>query len=172
MWITAQVCAGQCRGIEQTGVVELVLHADVAFLAQQRLLHGQVGQVRAGEQYGARIAEPVGHFVLQGIVQDMAAARAGGRTAAAAFARGRILQRVDHPELLAQPQIIAAAEGGKPAAIDFQAHAIAAADGTLGGRTRGGDPRRTQGQDSGRQIGTGHGGGMRQGGDKRSKAAG
>ena len=42
--------AGQQRGIQQAGVVEPVLHADVAVFQQQGLLHRQVGQIAAAEQ--------------------------------------------------------------------------------------------------------------------------
>ncbi|MNV47927.1 hypothetical protein D3C71_1398110 [compost metagenome] len=123
--VAAQAAACQPRGIEQAGVVEPVLHAHIVFFAEQRLLHGQVGGKAAAKQQRTRVAEPVGHFPLQRVMQGMVAAdqvRGGG---AGAFARGGILQRADHPELLRQAQVVIAAEAGEPLAIDLQPHAIA-----------------------------------------------
>src|SRR3546814_10626089 len=49
--------------------------------------------------------------------------------AADTLARGHVLQRVDHRELLRQAQVIVAAEVQQPAAVHFAAHAVAAGDG-------------------------------------------
>ncbi|MCW0462723.1 hypothetical protein NB717_003791 [Xanthomonas sacchari] len=128
MRIATQAAAGQAAGVEQAGVVEPVLHAHVLFLAQQRLLHRQVGDEAAAEQQRLRIAEPVGDLAFQRLVQRVVAAhqvRGGG---AGALARGRVLQGGDHFELLRQAQVVVAAEAGQPAAVHFQAHAVAAAD--------------------------------------------
>src|SRR3546814_7630813 len=46
--VATQAAAGQARGVDQAGVVEAVLHAQVV-VAEQRLDHGEVGQERSEE---------------------------------------------------------------------------------------------------------------------------
>ncbi len=127
MRIAPQAATGQARSIQQAGVVEPVLHADIVFFAEQGLLHGEVGGKATAEQQRPRITEPVGHFLFQRFMQGMVAADQvrGGR--AGAFARGGILQCADHAELLGKTQIVIAAEVGQPLTVHFQLHAIAPA---------------------------------------------
>lgn len=127
MRIPPQPAAGQACGIEQAGVIEPVLHADIVFFAKQGLLHGQVGDEAAAEQQRRGIAEPVGDLAFERFMRGVVAAdqmRGGG---AGTIARGGVLQSGDHFELLRQTQIVVGAKTGQPAAIDFQPHTIAAA---------------------------------------------
>ena len=86
MRVAAQAATGQPGGVEQAGVVEPVLHADVVVVSQQCLLHGEVGDEAAVEQQRARVAKPVGHFPLQLLVQGVVAADQRRGRAARAFA--------------------------------------------------------------------------------------
>ena len=74
----------QARAVEQAGVVELVLHADIA-RPEQRLHHRQVGQVAAAEQQRARVAQPLGGFQFEGRMFRAVAADQRRRAAADAM---------------------------------------------------------------------------------------
>src|SRR5690606_24759293 len=89
----------------------------------------------AAEQQRARRADPFGQLALQLVVDRVVAADQVRGGAAGALARSGVLQRVDHRELLRQPQAIVAAEVQQPAAIDLAAHAVAADDGAAHART-------------------------------------
>ena len=82
----------------------------------------------------------------------MRGARAG------AFACGRILQCVDHAELLGQAQVIVAAEAGQPLAVHLQADAITTADRAPRAATALGIAQGALGVEAGGQVGAGHGG--------------
>ncbi|MNT22445.1 hypothetical protein D3C72_1578270 [compost metagenome] len=161
MRVAAQARAGQPRGIEQTGVVELVLHADIVLFAQQRLLHGQVGGEATAEQQRTRVTEPLGHFAFQCVMQRVVAADQVRSPGTGPFTRGGVLQCVDHAELLGQAQVIVAAEAGQPAPIDFQAHTIATGDRAPRAATALCIAQRALGLEAGGQVGACHGGWMR-----------
>ena len=127
--IAAQFAAGKPRGVDQTGVIQTILHADV-FFAQQRLHHRKVGEVAAAEQQRARGAQPVGELAFQRVVMGVMTADQMRGAAAGTIARCAGLQRVDHCEMLREAEIIVAAEVGQPAAVDFVAHPVAAGDRT------------------------------------------
>ena len=111
------------RGIDQRGMVELVLHARVA-VAQQCLHHGEVGHVAAAEQQGPRRLQPVGEFGFQrGVLRAVAADQVRGGTAGT-FA-SRIPQRGDHARMLRQAEVVIAAEVQQLASIDLATHAVA-----------------------------------------------
>ncbi|KAF1012761.1 MAG: hypothetical protein GAK31_03978 [Stenotrophomonas maltophilia] len=156
--VAAQARAGQPRGIDQAGVVELVLYADIVFFGQQGLLHGQVGGEATAEQQRTRVAEPLGHVALQRLVQCVVAADQVRCAGADAFACGCILQCIDHAELLGQAQVIVAAEAGQPAPVQFQADTIAALHRAAGTVAALGIAQGTLGKQAGGQIGAGHGG--------------
>ena len=123
MRITLERTAGQARGIDQAGVVEPVLHAQVA-LAQQRLQHREVGHVAAAEQQRALALQPVGEVAFQrGVLRAMPADQVRGG-AARAFA-GRIAHCGDDAGMLRQAEVIVAAEIQEYPAVDFTAHAFA-----------------------------------------------
>ena len=154
----AQARTGQPRRIQEAGVVELVLHADITLFAQQCLLHGQVGGEATTEQQRARVAQPLRHFALQRVMQGVVAADQVRCTGAGAFACGGILQRVDHAELLGQAQIIIAAKAGQPLAVHFQADAITTVDRAPRAATALGIAQGALGVEAGGQVGAGHGG--------------
>ncbi len=156
--VAAQARTGQPRGIEQAGVVELVLHADIVLFAQQRLLHRQVGGEATAEQQGARVTEPVGQFAFQRVVQRVVATDQMRGTGTGAIACGRILQRVDHAELLGQAEVVVAAEPGQPAPVNFQAHAITTGDRAPRAATALCIAQRALGLEAGGQVGAGHAG--------------
>ncbi len=156
--IAAQACPGQPRRIEQAGVVELVLHADVVLFAQQRLLHGQVGGEATAEQQCTRITQPLGHFAFQRVMQGVVAADQVRGAGTGAFARRCILQRIDHAELLGQAQVIIAAEASQPLAVHLQADAITTADRAPRAATALGIAQGALGVEAGGQVGAGHGG--------------
>ena len=158
MWIAAQACTGQPRRIEQAGVVELVLHADIVLFAQQCLLHRQVGGEATAEQQRTRIAQPLGHFAFKCLVQGVVAADQVRGTGTSAFACGGVLQRVDHAELLGQAQVVVAAEAGQPLAVHFQAYAITTGDRAPRAATALGIAQGALGVEAGGQVGAGHGG--------------
>ena len=125
MRVAAQGAAGQLGAVDQAGVVAPVLHADVA-LAQQRLQHRQIGHVTAAEQQRRGYAEPVGDLALKRVVGGMVAADQMRGHAAGTFARGHVLQRTGHRELLRQAQVVVAAEIQQPARHAIGAHHLAA----------------------------------------------
>ena len=124
--ITLQRAAGQFRGIDQRGVVELVLHAGIAF-AQQRLQHREVGQVSAAEQQRAFALQPVGKRDFQRRVLRVVPADQMRCGCARACTR-RIAQRRDQLRMLRQAEVVVAAEVQQRASIDHAVHAIAAGD--------------------------------------------
>jgi hypothetical protein len=155
MRVTAQAAAGQACGIDQAGVVEAVLHADVV-LAQQGLQDREVGEIAAAEDQRARIAEPAREFLFQRFVRGvMAGDQVRGGTAGA-FARGGVLQRVDDGELLRQAEVVVAAEIQQPAAVEFAAHAVAARDRAAHARATQGFALLARGFDAVVQVGAGH----------------
>ena len=162
--IAAQARAGQARGIQQAAVVAGVLHAEVVLLAQQHLLHGEVGRMAAFEQHRAGHFQPIGDLALECFMQGVAAGAGKRAVCTEAIARGGILQRVDDTELLAKTEVVGTVEGGQPAALDLHPDAIAAADDRhrppMQGRRRLG----TLGVDTRGQFGTGHDHGGGQGG--------
>ena len=96
--IALQRAAGQFRGIDQRGVVELVLHAGIAF-AEQRLQHREVGQVAAAEQQRTFALQPVGKCGFQRRVLRVVPADQMRCRRARACTR-RIAQRRDDPWVL------------------------------------------------------------------------
>ncbi len=161
--IAPQPATGQPRGIEQAGVIEPVLHADIVFFAEQRLLHGQVGDEAAAEQQRRRIAQPFGDFAFQCFVRGVVPAdqmRGGG---AGTIAGSGILQRGDHFELLRQAQVVVGTETGQPTAVDLQPHAIAPAHLPSHPHPFLGHTQFTQRRNPFVQIGASHGGVQRQG---------
>ena len=158
MRIAAQAGTGQPRGIEQAGVVELVLHADIVLFAQQRLLNRQVGGEATAEQQRTRIAQPLGHFALQRFVHGVVTTDQVRGTGTGALACRGVLQRVDHAELLGQAQVVVAAEARQPLAVHFQAHAITTGDRAPRAATALGIAQGALGMEAGGQVGAGHGG--------------
>ncbi|KAG1218229.1 hypothetical protein G6F35_008486 [Rhizopus arrhizus] len=158
MRIAAQARAGKPGRIQQAGMVEPVLHAHIVLFAQQRLLHRQVGGEATAEQQRTRIAQPLGHLALQCIVHRVVATDQVRGTGTGAFACGRVLQRIDHAELLGQAQVIVAAEAGQPLAIHLQAHAITTADRASRAATPLGIAQGALGMKASGQVGAGHGG--------------
>ena len=153
--VAAQARAGQAGGVDQAGVVEPVLDADIVVL-QQRLLHRQVGGEAAAEQQRARHAEPFGHLALELRMQGVVAADQvrGGR--AGAFARDRVLQGGADFELRSQAQVVVAAEAGQPLAIDLDPHPVAPGHRAPLAQAPLRDALAALGEDAFVDVGTGH----------------
>ena len=123
MRIAFQLGAAELRSVEQAGVVELVLHAHIAW-AKQRLQHAEVRHVAGGEQQRTFAPGPLGQCLFQlGMLGAMTADQVCRRAADTFFPRATD-QRVDQLRVPGQAEVVVAAERQQTPATDLQPWAI------------------------------------------------
>src|SRR5690606_28945433 len=147
-----QLAAGETRAVEQAGVVELVLYAEIA-TSQQALQRAEIGQIAGAEHQRARIAEPVGEFLLQLPGLAVVATELMPTAGADAVPCGGFLQRGDAVQVTGQAEIIVAAEVDQGAAVDLDAGAVARIDHTATAPKCGLGAVRLLAQQSRREVG-------------------
>ncbi len=115
--------AREPRTIDQAGVVQHIRKNCVA-ASHERWHNADVGQVTGAEVQRPRQADEISQFALKRLMRRTVPVHQRRRARAHAILRGSPLCRFDRRGMLGQPQVVVAAEGQQPLAVDLQPGAV------------------------------------------------